>query len=65
MSALAGPFAQEQSQFINSIHLPTGAAHPILMARLLRPRSVDDFEIAIICALTIERDVVEALLDEE
>ncbi|KAH0558364.1 hypothetical protein GP486_004976 [Trichoglossum hirsutum] len=35
------------------------------MARLLRPRSRDDFEIAIICALPIERDAIEALLDEE
>jgi nucleoside phosphorylase len=35
------------------------------MASLLRPNSRDDFEIAIICALRIERDAVEALLDEE
>lgn len=35
------------------------------MARLLRPHSRGDFEIAIICALSIERDAVEALLDEE
>src|SRR5277367_6098926 len=35
------------------------------MARLLRPNSRDDFEIAIICALSIERNAVEALLDEE
>ena len=34
------------------------------MARL-RPSSRDDFEIAIICALSIERNAVEALLDEE
>jgi nucleoside phosphorylase len=31
----------------------------------LRPNSRDDFEIAIICALSIERNAVEALLDEE
>ncbi|KIX02678.1 uncharacterized protein Z518_08620 [Rhinocladiella mackenziei CBS 650.93] len=35
------------------------------MARLLRPPSRGDFEIAIICALSIERDAIEALLDEE
>jgi len=35
------------------------------MAHLLRPNSRDDFEIAIICALSIERNAVEALLDEE
>src|SRR5436305_5459772 len=35
------------------------------MSRLLRPNSRDDFEIAIICALPIERNAVEALLDEE
>ncbi len=35
------------------------------MAPLLRPSSRDDFEIAIICALRIERDAVEALLDDE
>ena len=35
------------------------------MARLLRPNTRDDFEIAIICALKIERDAIEALLDEE
>ena len=35
------------------------------MARLLCPSSRDDFEIAIICALSIERNAVEALLDEE
>lgn len=35
------------------------------MARLRRPSSRDDFEIAIICALPIERNAVEALLDEE
>lgn len=30
-----------------------------------RPRSRRDFEVAIICALQLERDAVEALLDEE
>lgn len=35
------------------------------MTPLLRPSSRDGFEIAIICALRIERDAVEALLDEE
>ncbi|OAG34179.1 hypothetical protein AYO21_11678 [Fonsecaea monophora] len=30
-----------------------------------RPRSRDDFEIAIICALVLERNAVEALLEEE
>jgi nucleoside phosphorylase len=35
------------------------------MARLLRPKSRDDFEIVIIYALSIEQNVVEALLDEE
>ena len=35
------------------------------MARLLRPNSRDDFEIAIICALSIERNAIEDLLDEE
>jgi nucleoside phosphorylase len=35
------------------------------MARILRPHSRDGFEIAIICALPIERDAVEALLDKE
>jgi nucleoside phosphorylase len=34
------------------------------MARPLRPYNRDGFEIAIICALPIERDAVEALLDE-
>ena len=35
------------------------------MACLLRPHTRDGFEIAIICALPIERNAVEALLDEE
>src|SRR5213080_4956781 len=35
------------------------------MAPLARPYSRDGFEIAIICALPIERDTVEALLDED
>ncbi|KIX09329.1 uncharacterized protein Z518_00408 [Rhinocladiella mackenziei CBS 650.93] len=35
------------------------------MACLLRPQSRDAFEIAIICALPVERNAVEALLDEE
>lgn len=35
------------------------------MTRFFRPQSRDDFEIAIICALPIERNAVEALLDEE
>jgi len=35
------------------------------MARLFRPPSRDRFEIAIICALPIERNAVEAFLDEE
>ncbi|KAH8719376.1 nucleoside phosphorylase domain-containing protein [Phaeosphaeriaceae sp. PMI808] len=35
------------------------------MAPLPRPRHREDFEIAIICALQVERDAVEALLDEE
>src|SRR5947209_5086001 len=35
------------------------------MARPRRPDSRDGFEIAIICALPIERNAVEALLDEE
>jgi nucleoside phosphorylase len=35
------------------------------MAHLPRPQTRDSFEIAIICALAIERDVVEALLDED
>ena len=35
------------------------------MACLLRPQSRDDFEIALICALPIERNAVEVLLDEE
>src|SRR5437763_12657624 len=35
------------------------------MARILRPHSRDGFEIAIICALPVESDAVEALLDEE
>jgi nucleoside phosphorylase len=35
------------------------------MARPRRPDSRDSFEIAIICALPIERNAVEALLDEE
>lgn len=35
------------------------------MAHILRPHSRDGIEIAIICALPIERDVVGALLDEE
>ncbi len=34
------------------------------MARL-RPHSRDDFEVAIICALPLERNAIEALLDEE
>ncbi|KAF4230003.1 hypothetical protein CNMCM6805_001040 [Aspergillus fumigatiaffinis] len=33
--------------------------------RSCRPEGRDGFEIAIICALTIERDPIEALLDEE
>lgn len=35
------------------------------MAPLLRPSNRIDFEIAIICALPVERDAVEALLDED
>ena len=35
------------------------------MAQILRPHSRDGFEIAIICALPLERNAVEALLDEE
>ncbi|KAH0537351.1 hypothetical protein FGG08_005830 [Glutinoglossum americanum] len=34
------------------------------MAHLPRPVHCEDFEIAIICALQVERDAVEALLDE-
>jgi nucleoside phosphorylase len=34
------------------------------MARLLRPNSRDDFKIAIICALPVECNAVEALLDK-
>ncbi|KAF3940663.1 hypothetical protein ABW19_dt0206192 [Dactylella cylindrospora] len=33
--------------------------------RATRPNGREDFEIAIICALKVERDAVEALLDEE
>jgi hypothetical protein len=33
--------------------------------RSCRPEGRDGFEIAIICALTIERDPIEALLDKE
>src|SRR5436190_19682118 len=32
---------------------------------MARPNSRDDFEIAIICALSVEGDAVEKLLDEE
>lgn len=35
------------------------------MVPSLRPSSRDDFEIAIICALRVERDAVEGLLDDE
>jgi nucleoside phosphorylase len=35
------------------------------MAQILRPHNRDGFEIAIFCALPVERDAVEALLDEE
>jgi len=35
------------------------------MAAITRPNNRDGFEIAIICALSVERDAVEALLDEE
>ena len=35
------------------------------MAQPTRPRNSNDFEIAIICALQVECDAVEALLDEE
>ena len=35
------------------------------MAQIPRPSNRDGFEIAIICALGIERDAIEALLDEE
>lgn len=35
------------------------------MTKFPRPRHRDDFEIAIICALTVESDPVETLLDEE
>jgi nucleoside phosphorylase len=35
------------------------------MAPNIKPPTRDDFEIAIICALPIERDAVEALLDDE
>lgn len=35
------------------------------MAAVARPYNRDGFEIAIICALSIERDAIEALLDEE
>jgi nucleoside phosphorylase len=35
------------------------------MARSIRPAGRNDFEIAIICALPVERDAVEALIDEE
>jgi hypothetical protein len=34
------------------------------MAQIPRPRHRNDFEIALICALRIEHDAVEALLDE-
>lgn len=42
----------------------TRTASPILMARLFRPRRRDDFEVVIICALSIERDAVKALVEE-
>ena len=35
------------------------------MTSLHRPSGRDDFEIAIICALPLERNAVEALLDDE
>ena len=35
------------------------------MAQILRPHNRAGFEVAIICALPVERDAVEALLDEE
>jgi nucleoside phosphorylase len=35
------------------------------MAQIFCPHSRDGFEIAIICALPVERDATEALLDEE
>lgn len=37
--------------------------HPIVVAQSTRPATRLDFEIAIICALTIEADAVEALFD--
>jgi nucleoside phosphorylase len=45
--------------------LALAALFSITMTSLLRPTSRDRFEIAIICALRIERDAVEAPLDEE
>ena len=35
-----------------------------MVYRAVRPRAREDFEIAIICALQVEADVVEALFDE-
>jgi hypothetical protein len=35
------------------------------MVEVIRPRSRDGFEIDVICALPVERNAVEALLDEE
>ena len=35
------------------------------MVQVSRPRHRQDFEIALICALRVERDAVEALLDEK
>jgi len=40
-------------------------ARHIPIVQNLRPRNRDGFEIAIICALPVERNAVEALLDEE
>ena len=37
----------------------------VLMNDSSRPRSRNEFQIAVICALQVERDAVEALLDEE
>jgi hypothetical protein len=49
--------------------VPSSAAHDAMVAHAAnqscRPEGRDGFEIAIICAFTIERDPIGALLDEE
>lgn len=48
-----------------ALHPPVRRAPLYSMPCLLRPRNCDGIMIAIICALLVERNAVEALLDSE